>query len=62
MPALTLRPTHGPILPVPTKGEPMARYSGRYYRGASKDVRLDKRAQAEARNVEYRRRTDLDTE
>ena len=27
----------------------MSRYSGRYYKGASKDVKAEKRAEAEAR-------------
>lgn len=28
----------------------MSRYSGKFYKGASKDIRAEKRAEAEARN------------
>lgn len=28
----------------------MSRYSGTYYKGAAKDIRAEKRAEAEARN------------
>jgi hypothetical protein len=29
----------------------MARYSGRYYKGASKDIKAEKRAEAEVRQL-----------
>lgn len=34
----------------------MSRYSGRYHKGASKDVKAEKRAEAEARNAKHQAR------
>lgn len=33
----------------------MARYSGSYYKGASKDIKAEKRAEAEARQLTSKR-------
>lgn len=32
----------------------MSRYSGRYHKGASKDVKAEKRAEAEGRNARHK--------